>query len=310
MSDRRRIGVVLGAGSARGWSHIGALEALREMEVPIDVVCGCSSGALVAASYATGRLPALKELAGGMTRAGMLRFLDLSFGGGGLIEGRGIVDFVRRNIGDVAIEDAVPRFGAVATEYGTGREVWFTHGSMIDAVRASIALPGLLTPVMLRGRWHLDGALVNPLPITLARSLGAEVILAVNTAGELVPGRPSVMKTGVEPDARAGPPEEARSSWLGRLAGAGPPAGLDGADGQTAPPGLRRPTYAEILGDSLFTMQTFVTRIRVATDPPDLVVTPDLADIGVMDFHRGTDAMARGAEAVREARGPIRALMG
>lgn len=299
MGEDRRVGVVLGAGSARGWSHIGALEALEGMGVPIDVVCGCSSGALVAASYATGRLPALRELAAGMTRAGMLRFFDFSFAGGGLIEGRGIVDFVRRNIGDVAIEDVTPRFGAVATEYGTGREVWFTSGSMIDAVRASIALPGLLTPVRFRGRWHLDGALVNPLPVALARSLGADVIIAVNVAGDLVPGRPSVLETG------AGPPEEERSTWLSRLARS--PA--EGAELALEAQALRRPGYAEVLGVSLFTMQTFVSRIRVATDPPDLLLSPDLSDVGVMDFHKGADAIARGARAVSEAEPQVRALL-
>ena len=296
-TERRRVGVVLGAGSARGWSHIGALEALEAMGVPIDVVCGCSSGALVAASYATGRLDALKTLAQGMTRARMLRFLDLSFTGSGLIEGRGIVEFVRRNIGDVAIEDARPRFGAAATEHGTGREVWFTSGSMIDAVRASIALPGLLTPVHLRGRWHIDGALVNPLPITLARSLGAEVILAVNVAGDLAPGGPAVLETG------AGPPARARSTWLSRLAQGAPEAGAGGA----APP---RPSYAELVGDSLFVVQAYLSRIRAAVDPPDLLITPDLSGIAVMDFHKGGTAMARGAMAVREAEPRIRALVG
>lgn len=293
-TERRRVGVVLGAGSARGWSHIGALEALEEMGVPIDVVCGCSSGALVAASYATGRLDALKVLARGMTRAGMLRFFDLSFTGGGLIEGRGIVEFVRRNIGDVAIEEASPRFGAVATEYGSGREVWFTAGSMIDAVRASIALPGLLTPVRLRGRWHIDGALVNPLPVTLARSLGAEVIVAINVAGDLSPSGSAVLET------RAGPPAEARSTWLSRLA-------LGTVEAEAAVP---RPTYAEVVGDSLFVVQTYVSRIRAAVDPPDVLVTPDLAGIGVMEFHKGAAAIERGAEAVREAAPRIRALVG
>ena len=301
ITGRRRVGVVLGAGSAWGWSHIGALEALEGMGVPIDVACGCSSGALVAASYATGRLDALKTLAQGMTRAGMLRFLDLSFTGSGLIEGRGIVDFVRRNIGDVAIEDVEPRFGAVATEYGTGREVWFTSGSMIDAVRASIALPGLLTPVRVRGRWHIDGALVNPLPITLARSLGAEVILAVNVAGDLALGGPAVLETG------AGPPARARSTWLSRLAHGAPDAEVLDQAGSAATP---RPSYAEVVGDSLFVVQTYLSRIRAAVDPPDLLITPDLSGIAVMDFHKGAVAMARGAKAVREAEPRIRTPVG
>ncbi len=288
-----KIGVVLGAGAARGWSHIGALRAFEALGAPIHVVCGCSSGAMVAASYASGRLSALQDLATGMTQSRMLRFFDLSFSGGGVIEGRWIVDFLRQNIGDVAIEDVSPRFGAVATEYGVGREVWFTRGSMIDAVRASIALPGVLTPVHLDGRWLSDGALVNPLPVTLCRSLGADIIIALNTGGDLATVRPPVLRPET-----GGP--ATYSSWLAWMTGR--------ADADSAPKPPPRPSYFEVLGDSLLTMQNFIARIRLAADPPDVVITPDLAGVGIMDFHKGAEAIAAGEAAVYAAADRLEAV--
>lgn len=299
---RPKIGLVLGAGAARGWSHIGALRGFEAIGVPIDIVCGASSGALVAASYATGRLDVLEELARGMTQSRMLRFMDLSFAGGGVMEGRWIVEFVRRNIGDVDIEEARTPFGAVATEYGGGREVWFTSGSMIDAVRASIALPGLLTPVYLQDRWLTDGALVNPLPVTLCRSLGADVIVALNTGGDVTAASPPVLKA---PEA---PPHTASRwlAWMSRArAGAGAP--MENGDAAARPAQEQRPGYLDVLGDSLLTMQNFISRIRLAADPPNLVITPDLAGVGIMDFHKGAESIAAGEAAVRAAEDRIRA---
>lgn len=288
-----RIGVVLGAGGARGWSHIGALEALREMGLPIHAVCGCSSGALVAAAYAVGRLDVVRDLALGMTQSRMLRFFDVSFSGGGVIEGRWIVQFLKRSLGDVAIEELGDvRFGAAAAEYGAGREIWFTSGSLIDAVRASIALPGVLTPAPIGGRWLVDGALVNPLPVTLCRALGADVIVAINTGGDLSTTRPSVQ--------RAEPAAQGRTSaWLSWMAG--------GAAGEGATKMPPRPGSVEVLGDALLTMQTFIARIRMAADPADVVVTPDLSGVGLLEFHKGAEAAAAGDAAVRAAADRIRA---
>lgn len=299
---RAAFGVVLGAGAARGWSHIGALRALSELGVPIDVICGCSSGALVAASYAAGRLDILEELARGMTRANMLRFMDVSLAGGGMIEGRWIVDFVRNNIGDTSIEAAPLPFGTVASEFGSGREVWFTSGSMIDAVRASIALPGILTPVHLRGRWLVDGALVNPLPVTLCRSLGADVIIAINTGGDLAPGRPSVLETSTTTARKT------ESSWLSRLIESQPQAAAR-AHSPSSAVDPNRPGYFEVLGNALLTMENFIGRVRLAADPPDIVITPENAHIGVMEFHRGAEAIACGFDAVQRRAEEIKQLL-
>ncbi|MGQ7793864.1 patatin-like phospholipase RssA [Faunimonas sp. B44] len=288
-----KVGIVLGSGVARGWAHIGVLEGLGRLGVAPDIVCGCSSGALVGASYAAGRLDMLNELARAMTFSRTLGFLDVRFSRGGLIEGRWIVDFFRKHIGDILIEDARCTFGAVATELGSGRETWLTSGSIIDAVRASLALPGLLTPVPLKGQWLVDGALVNPLPVSLCRALGAEVIIAVNLSGDLVTRSGIVSRR--KPRTRIVSPSP--SSWMGRLRRA---QETEGADDPAAVP-----TYLEVIAGSFLVMENFVSRVRLAADPVDVLVTPEARHIGVMDFHRAQEAIAAGQEAVEAARDQI-----
>ena len=183
MSYDRRLGLVLGAGVARGWAHIGVLQALAEIGVRPDVVCGCSSGAIVGASYVTGRLDRLAERVSKLKLREVLGTLDFSLAGGGLVEGRRLISFFRDTIDDVAIETLTPAFGAVATDLMTGREQWLTSGAIIDAVRASAGLPGVLVPISTRGRWLVDGAMVNPLPVSLCRALGADVIIGVSLNG-------------------------------------------------------------------------------------------------------------------------------
>ena len=209
-----RIGLVLGAGAARGWAHIGVLRALAAHDIRPDVICGCSIGALVAASHVTGHLGSLEKLARSLSTSRVIRYFDISLRGGGLIEGRWIINFFRENVEDTTIENTDIIFGAVATDLASGRETWLTSGSIIDAVRASIAVPGLLTPIQIRGRWHIDGALVNPLPVSLCRALGADVIIGVNLNGNLM-SRPDLARAGSgAPTKTTEPDSEGSSSWL------------------------------------------------------------------------------------------------
>ncbi len=331
---RPKLGLVLGAGAARGWSHIGALRALDRLGVQPDVIVGCSSGALVAASYANGRLDTLESFAKTLTWRGVLGYFDLTWKGGGLIEGKWLVDFFREHIGDVSIEEAPIPFGAVATELKTGRETWLTRGSLVDAVRASISLPGLVTPIQLGGQWLVDGALVNPVPVSLCRALGADVIIAISMQGDLVTnGRAHRLREAdVVPDTEVAGPAEAHSSWLAWLgvpfSGWGS-AGASAAIRSEAGPKLTepateapvlsagasaeaagaRPGYFDVIGDSFFTVQNFVSRVRLAADPVDLLIAPQLHDFGVLDFHRGSEAMEAGEAAVEAQAGKIRCLM-
>ena len=321
----RKIGVALGAGAARGWAHIGVLQGLEELGVRPHVVAGCSSGALVGAAYVSGRLDRLADFASALTWSGMLRFFDISWRGGGLIEGRWLVDFFRKHVSDAPIESFDTPFGVVATELASGRETWMTRGSMAEAVRASIALPGLITPVKIADRWMVDGALVNPLPVSLCRSLGAEVILGVSMQGDLVRGRPvlgslvaeaDLSKPGVAAGGDGAEPS-ANLSWLQWMAGASwtpseaRHAARVGAPASLPPSGYpERLGYLDVLGDSMFIVQNFISRVRLAADPVDCLIAPDVSGIGVMDFYRGSEAIAAGREAVQRSADDIMQLCG
>lgn len=301
MSERQpKIGVVLGAGVARGWSHIGVLQALTELGVKPDIVCGCSVGALVGASYTTGHLDTLSDLVQTLSWRGVLSYMDFSLAGGGLMEGRRIVKFFEDNVEDTAIENAKPLFGAVATELHSGRETWLTKGSIIDAVRASIALPGLLTPIHLKGKWLIDGALVNPLPVSLCRALGADIILGVSMNGNLVSRPPPLPEQAVEPEQPTSQSEWLR--WLQGLPGMGRSNGVTAAASVVAPD---RPTYLNVVGESFFIVQDFIARVRLAADPVDLLIVPNVTQIGVMEFHRAQEAVEAGRVAVSEQKDAI-----
>ncbi|MDQ7005429.1 MAG: patatin-like phospholipase family protein [Ghiorsea sp.] len=175
-----RIGIALGSGSARGWSHIGVLNALAEMGIKPSVVAGCSIGALVGAAYASDQQKELEDWVRALTWKGVVSFLDLSMTAGGLIQGEKLMAFARSHMKETPIEELPCLFGAVATELDTGREVWLRKDSLLDAIRASISIPGLFAPVKLGGQCLVDGGLVNPVPVSLCRAMGADIIIAVN----------------------------------------------------------------------------------------------------------------------------------
>jgi NTE family protein len=286
--------LVLGAGSARGWAHIGVLEVLVELGIKPDIVCGCSSGALVGASYVTGHLATLAELVRSLTWRRTLSYMDFTWTGGGLIEGRRIVQFFESNVEDIAIERADPKFGSVATDLHSGRETWFTRGSIIDAVRASIALPGLLTPLRLRDRWLVDGSLVNPIPVSLCRALGADVIIGVSMNGDLV-SRP---QRGLRAELTVPLPANERSSWLRLLSRrSNAQSDYQTANKHTGVLANSRLTYAEVIGQSLLVTQDFISRVRLAADPVDVLIAPDVSHIGMVEFHRGAEAIEAGRRA-------------
>lgn len=295
MSRRRpRIGIALGGGAARGWAHIGVLRVLRELDIVPDIVCGTSIGALVGAAFVTGELDHFAEWVERLTRRQVLSLLDLRFAGG-LISGESLLGALEDLIPNSEIENCAGIYGAVATDLVTGNEIWLREGSILSAARASIALPGLFSPVQREGRWLVDGGLVNPVPVSLCRAFGADVVIAVDLNADLlerhVISAPQA-STGVEGglDDESGL-RERLSQWFGPLLG----------NGNGMPDRVPVPSIIEVLGRSINIMSARITRSRMAGDPPNVLLAPRLARIGLMDFHRAREVIAVGEAEARAA---------
>ena len=289
---RPRIGLALGAGAARGWAHIGALRELAAMGLVPDVVVGSSIGALVGGCFAAGRLDELEAFARSLNKRRVFGLLDFSFSGAGLIGGDRLRVRLEESIGATRIEDLPVRFAGVATELSTGHEVWLRRGSLIDAMRASYALPGVFEPVRIGRRWLIDGAVVNPVPVSVARALGAERVVALSIAVDGT-GRGATRHDGIEADtAEDEPPPLVRHG--ARL----PRRGRSGAGGGA--PGL-----ASVIVNAFNITQDRLMRSRLAGDPPDVLINLKVGQIGVFDFDRAEDLIALGREAVRRARDDI-----
>jgi NTE family protein len=290
-----RIGLALGGGSARGWAHIGVIEALEEAGIRPDLVCGTSVGALVGAAYAAGELGRFRDWVLGMGIRDVVSFMDLRLNGG-MLKGERLMEYFRRNFVDRSIEELTMPFGAVATALETGREVWLRTGSTVEAVRASIALPALFAPALHEGRILVDGALVNPVPVSLGRAMGAEILIAVDLSSDLVGRR---LRDDDALEAPAGQVAE----WVRRLQdrlGLGRPAGEAGVPAA--------PSMLDVVATSLNIMQVRITRSRMAGDPPDVVVAPRLAHLGLLDFHRAGEAIDEGRRAAQAVLPALRVL--
>ncbi len=302
----QRIGLALGSGSARGWSHIGIIEALVAAGIEPDIVCGTSIGALVGAAYAAGRLDRLRKWAESITWRQILSMMDVGLSGGGLIDGKAVVKALRALGVTGQIEDLAKPYAAVATELATGREIWFQSGPVLDAVRASIAVPGIFSPAHHDRQWLLDGGLVNPVPVSLCRALGADIIIAVNLNGDqLGRWRKGEPAAAVHPPAR--PSRESFAAMLAQL-----PAALGDQITQIAPRLMAQrgaPGYFDVLAGAIDIMQDHITRARLAGEPPHVMLVPHLRGIGLMDYHRAHEAIAEGRAAVADALPAIRRVL-
>lgn len=298
-TTRLRIGLALGSGSARGWSHIGVIEALHKAGIEPDIICGASIGSLVGAAYVTGQLEPLKAFATALTWREIVGFLDVRLSGGGLINGKQIVKLLQRLKIDAKIEDCGKPFAAIATDLETGREIWLRNGPIDQAVRASISLPGIFSPMRYGDRWLVDGGLVNPVPVSVCRALGADIIIAVNINGDIVEplkGEPVRRVLGITTPL---PPE-----FLRRLAGQ-IPSGIRDQVAAIAPSLLQsapsKPAYFDVLANSINIMQDQITRSRLAGEPPHIMLLPRLRHIGLLEFNRASEAIAEGEACVEQA---------
>jgi NTE family protein len=306
-----KIGLALGGGAARGWAHIGVLRALGAANIHPDIVVGTSMGAVVGGCFVAGELDELEQFARQLTRRKVLGYLDFNFSGSGLISGRRLCDRLDAKLKQVQIEGLARRYVAVATEIGSGHEIWLSRGRLVDAMRASYALPGIFRPVKISGRWLFDGALVNPIPVSVCRALGAHYVIAVNLNADMG-GRGTVVPQ------------------LETLTTAADIDGLDanrnGADnllvrnGRAMKKLLQRqifgrsdngPGISTVMMEAFNIVQDRIARSRLAGDPPDAIMTPRLSSFGLFDFHRADELIKHGNDAAdREIEDIVRDIAG
>jgi NTE family protein len=290
------IGLALGGGAARGFAHIGIVRTLLAHGIVPNVVVGTSIGAVVGGAYAAGQLDTLEAWARSLQPRNILGYLDIRLNGSGLIGGDRLASQLEAAIGPALIEELPLKFATVATEVRTGHEIWLTHGRMVDAMRASYALPGIFSPVLVGDRWLVDGALVNPVPVSAARALGAEIVIAANLSSDVFTHATTIYSHGAAADA----PEPV-------IAPAPPKRGF----GKLFSPertmkreffgGGGRPGISSVMVDAFNIMQDRITRARLAGDPPDMLISPRVGQIGWFDFHRAADLIAHGARAAERA---------
>jgi NTE family protein len=281
-----KIGLALGGGSARGWAHIGVLRALNAAGIYPDIVVGTSIGAVVGGCYVAGELAALEGFARSLTRRKVLGFLDFNFSGSGLINGRRLCDTLEDRLRGIAIESMAKRFVAVATEIGTGHEVWLSRGRLVDAMRASYALPGIFRPVAINGRWLFDGALVNPIPVSVCRALGARYVIAVSLSADSRHGTVVPHMEAVEEELPAAEPEPADSGVIARNGRAMKKLLQRQLFGRNDNGAHNGPGISRVMMEAFNIVQDRIARSRLAGDPPDAIIQPRLPAFGLFDFHR------------------------
>lgn len=290
------IGLALGGGAARGFAHIGIIRTLIAHGIVPNIVVGTSIGAVVGGAYVAGHLDTLETWARGLQVRNILGYLDIRLNGSGLIGGAKLAARLEASIGPTLIEDLAIKFASVATEVHTGHEIWLTHGRLVEAMRASYALPGIFAPVLVGDRWLVDGALVNPVPVSAARALGAEIVIAANLSSDVFTHSTTIYSHGTPvevPEAEVEPTPPKRR--FGRFFSPERTVKREFFGSRS------RPGISTVMVDAFNIMQDRITRARLAGDPPDLLITPRVAQIGWFDFHRAADLIDYGIRATERA---------
>jgi NTE family protein len=303
-----KIGLALGSGAGRGWAHIGVIKALAEHGIYPDIVAGCSIGSLVGAAYCNDRLDSFELWVREFSHWGVLSRFDISLSKGGLLAGEKVFNEAAQLIGIDQFSKLVKPFGAVATELHSGREVWLQHGDLISAVRASCAMPVLFAPKMYEGRWLIDGALVNPVPVSLCRAMGADLVIGVNLNADnnvkaALQYRTHRAVTSPVSEVELPKEENSRSNGNGGFFGLFENSRqyLQQMLKRTSVEEMRAPSMLGVFSNSLNIMQDRLTRARMAGDPADALIAPLMADFGMMEFHRADEAIEAGRLAVEAA---------
>ena len=294
-----RIGVALGGGGARGWAHIGVLRTLMRAGFEPAVVAGTSIGAIVGGAFAAGRLDELEKFVLTLDRRTIWKLTDLNLGkGGGLVAGDRVAQALSDVIGDHDIAKLKKKFAAVATELHTGHEIWLEDGSLIAAMRASYALPGIFVPVTIDERPLIDGGITNPVPVSACRALGAQIVIAVPLPASQSPNQRFAREPATEQEGTA---------WQKALAVFREPERFVARQLFGDEPGDL--TTATVSVAALNILLDRMTRVRLASDPPDITVSSDIGKIALLEFDRAEEAIAIGAAATERALPDIEAMV-
>jgi NTE family protein len=338
-----KIGLALGSGAARGWAHIGVIQALEEMEITIDIVTGCSIGSYVGATYASGKLPELAEWVESLTEWQVFTLMGVGFHKGGLVSGLKVFKALQDNFSFETFDQLHKPFAAVATDLYSGREVNFINGSVIEAVKASCAIPGLFPPVMFNNRWLVDGGVVNPVPVNMCRMLGADIVIAVNLSADFRPQ--SLVNNQIDHGNNQKKTsdffkrsQQQIQQWFKKNEDTDPeslkrervtdqeflteecfdileypnvePQKLDNISSEGHSEIPPAPSIINTMTGSLDILSARVTRSRLAGDPPDILIEPQLRDFGMMEFYRATELVEHGRASVHRVADQIKYQLG
>ncbi|MGI9380498.1 MAG: patatin-like phospholipase family protein [Methyloligellaceae bacterium] len=287
MSTSSKIGIALGGGAARGWAHIGILKRLNESGIFPDIVAGTSIGAVVGGCYVADKLEELEEFAMSLTRRRVFGLLDFNLAGSGLITGQRLCAQLDDHLSHCRIEEFEKKFVAVATEIGTGHEVWLSRGKLVEAMNASYALPGIFKPVKIGQRWLIDGAIVNPIPVSICRAMGARIVIAINLHKDVFGKGSVIYDHGTEEDMLPAVDEEKPEKTNGRAA-------VHLLHRQFFGRGESAPGISSVMLEAFNITQDRIARSRLIGDPPDLLLSPMLNEIGLFEFHRAGASIEAG----------------
>lgn len=335
MNDKLKIGLALGSGSSRGWSHIGIIKELASLGVVPDIVCGTSVGAMVGAAYLTGKMETLEDWALSVTKFDVARFLNINASMTGFLDTQRFHSFLNDNIAadEVMIEDLDKEFASVSTDLESGREIWMKQGSLVHAVWASMSMPGLFPAIRHKQSWLVDGGLVNPVPVSVCRSLGADVVIAVNLNGDIVGKHfrkkierhrqhnietaelANAADSTVDATAGAtaeGTTEKSKSNSVTRFSGKFTDLVREYASFSflDSPDKEQPPSLLNAIAASMNITQDRITRSRIAGDPPDIIFSPRLSDIGLLELHRADEAILEGQRCVQRHLAEVEFIFG
>lgn len=308
----RRVGLALGSGGARGWAHLGVLQALREKGIAVECVAGTSMGAVVGAFLAARREEVLRELAQDLDWKRLRPFFwEVTLSRSGLTDGRRLLEEFRKMLGLREFRELDLPFRAVATDLDTGGEVVLSSGNLLQAVRASISIPGLFSPVRVGKRLLVDGGLVNPVPVSVARAMGTQTVLAVDVSQGIVPEKKPEVRKGKEPEPAHGPLALPKPKATEETGGA--TRLLDGFRAEiekkvhrlraAAADVAAKPAVTDVLVRSVRIAEARIALARRQAEPPDILVEPQVGGIGTLEFHRAQEAIAAGYAATLKALG-------